>query len=63
MKKERHTYTSEMRAPLLVNGAAANVPPSNLKMMIEAVFLDKAHPTWKPVYTMNVPMNRGLLPY
>ena len=52
-----------MRAPLLVNGAAANVPPSNLKMMTEAVFLDKAHPTWKPVYTMNVPMNRGLLPY
>lgn len=40
---------SARRAPEFVNGAAAKVPPKNLKTKMDAVFLLSAQPTWKHV--------------
>lgn len=49
--------------PLLVNGAAAKIPPNSLKIRMEAVFFERAQPIWKAVYTKNVPIKIGLRPY
>ena len=35
--------------PLFVKGEAANVPPKNRKIRIEAVLVERAQPTWKAV--------------
>jgi len=51
------------RAPELVSGAEAKHPPRKRKIKMEAVFLDKAQPIWKPIYTTKVPMNIGRRPY
>jgi hypothetical protein len=48
LPREAALQMSEMRAPLFPKGAAANIPPKNLKIMMDAVFLERAHPTWKP---------------
>ena len=34
--------------PLFVKGDEAKVPPKNRKMRIDAVFLERAAPTWNP---------------
>jgi hypothetical protein len=38
----------EIKYPLFVKGAAANMPPKNRKTRMEAVLFERAQPTWKP---------------
>jgi hypothetical protein len=40
---------SANNAPAFVNGQLANVPPKNLKIKMDATFLLRAQPTWKPM--------------
>lgn len=40
---------SANKAPAFVNGQLAKVPPKNRKTKIEATFLLRAQPTWKPM--------------
>ena len=45
VRSRPHTFTY----PLFAKGAAAKMPLSRRKIRIEAVFGDRAQPTWKPV--------------
>lgn len=56
-------HRQERTYPLFVRGADANTPPRNRKTRIEPVFRERAQPTWKPVYRMNVKINIGRRPY
>jgi hypothetical protein len=48
MIREDEVGYVEIKYPLFVKGAAANVPPRKRKIRMEAVFFERAQPTWKP---------------
>jgi len=43
------SHKSAIIPPDVVRGEDAKQPPKNRKTRIEAVFLERAHPTWNPI--------------